>query len=441
MSSYKVKKTPGDTSWFMHDRFGMFIHFGIYSLPARHEWVKNYEEIPDSEYDKYLEYFDPDLFDADEWARTAKAAGMKYAVLTTKHHDGFCLWDSAYTDYKVTNTPYGRDIVKQYTDAFRRAGLKVGLYYSLLDWHHKDFPIDWMHAHRNDPNAEEINKTRDMAKYREYMKNQVTELLTNYGDIDIMWFDFSYNDLTPEGTPKHLWGKGKDEWDSEGLNKLIRSIRPNIIINNRMDIDQDIWTPEQYSGNSWVTHPKTGELVPWEVCQTFSGSWGYNRDELTWKSPEQLINMLIGTVSVGGNVIMNVGPTARGYFDYRAKDALAAFGEWMKYNSRSIYGCTMAEPEFTAPNGTKLTQSEDGKRLYVHLVDYPLSYLVMPGMAGKVKYAQFVHDDSELLYTDGDASKKFTDGTTKPKGDGLLIIKLPVKKPNVITPVIELFLK
>ncbi len=440
MSSYKVMKTPGDTAWFMKDRFGMFIHFGIYALPARHEWVKNYEKVPEEKYDKYFELFNPDLLDADEWARQAKNAGMKYAVLTAKHHDGFCLWDSKYTDYKVTNTPYGKDIVKQYTEAFRKAGLKVGLYYSLLDWHHEEFPIDWMHPRCDDEDAEEINKSRDMKKYAQYMRDQVSELLTNYGDIDILWFDFSYNHLTPEGTKPYLWGKGKNEWESEKLIELVRSIRPNIIINNRCDLDQDIWTPEQYSGSEWPTHKITGELLPWEVCQTFSGSWGYYRDETTWKSPEQLINMLINTVSVGGNVIMNVGPTGRGYFDHRATEALEAFGEWMRYNSRSIYNCTMAEPEFKAPAGCKLTQSIDRKRLYVHLIDYPIAYLVMPGMAGRIEYAQFVHDDSELLFIDGDTSTKNV-GTTTPKGKDLLIVKLPIKKPNIITPVVELILK
>ena len=162
MSSYQTMKTPGDLSWFTHDRFGMFIHFGIYAIPARHEWVKSYEEISEETYDTYFKYFNPDLCDPREWARQAKAAGMKYAVLTTKHHDGFCLFDSAYTDYKSTNTPYGKDIVKQYADAFRAEGLHVGLYYSLLDWHHPDFTIDWYHPRRNDPKAQELNKGRDL---------------------------------------------------------------------------------------------------------------------------------------------------------------------------------------------------------------------------------------------------------------------------------------
>lgn len=195
MSSYesKIKKTPGNTKWFMHDRFGMFIHFGLYTMSARHEWIKKTEEISEEKYQKYFDYFNPDMLDAVEWAREAKKAGMKYVVLTTKHHEGFCLFDSKYTDYKITNTAYKKDLVKEYVDAFKAEGLKVGLYYSLLDWHHPHFPIDRKHPRRNDPMAEQMDKGRDVKIYAEYMRNQVTELLTNYGKIDILWFDFSYS--------------------------------------------------------------------------------------------------------------------------------------------------------------------------------------------------------------------------------------------------------
>lgn len=437
MSSYVTKKTPGDTAWFTHDRFGMFIHFGLYALPARHEWVKHHEKISEEKYDLYFKHFNPDLYDPREWARQAKAAGMKYAVLTTKHHEGFCLFDSKYTDYKSTNTPCGRDLVREYVDAFRAEGLHVGFYYSLLDWHHPDFTIDWLHPRRDDENAEELNKNRDMTKYAEYMRNQVTELLTNYGKIDILWFDFSYTER-PEDAKDWMSGKGKDEWEAEKLLETARSLQPHIIIDNRTEIEQDLWTPEQYQPMEWLKHKETGELVTWEACQTFSGSWGYFRDEMTWKSPQMLIEMLINTVCIGGNLLMNVGPTARGYLDYRAEKALQVYADWMKYNSRSIYGCTMAEPEFTAPRGCRLTQSEDGRRLYVHLMEYPYAFLEMPGMAGKVEYAQFLHDASELIFTEKKAGH-FSEGKTE--ADDLLVINLPPVKPNVIVPVIELFLK
>lgn len=448
MSSYKVKETPGDTSWFLQDRFGMFIHFGLYSMPARHEWVKKIECTPEKEYDRYFKFFNPDLLDAKEWARQAKNAGMKYVVLTTKHHEGFCLFDSAYTDYKVTNTPYGKDIVREYVDAFREEGLRVGLYYSLLDWHHPDYPIDWMHPRRRDKDAEEQNKGRDIKKYAEYMRNQITELLTNYGKIDILWFDFTYptkpsqeviNSVYPPVSCKEwMLPKDKDAWESEELIKLIRSLQPDIIINNRLGISQDIWTPEQSKPASWVKDPETGELVPWECCQTFSGSWGYYRDEMSWKTPRMLIELLINAVSYGGNMIMNVGPTARGNFDERAEEALSVYAKWMKFHSRSIYGCTMAEPEFSVPDGCKLTQSVDGKRMYIHLLEYPLRFLSLKGFDGKIEYAQFLHDSSEIFITEKRVHEM---GDVTAAENYNVYLQIPELQPKVTVPVIELFLK
>lgn len=450
MSSYVRKKTPGNTDWFVHDRFGMFIHFGTYSNAARHEWVKRRELIPEEKYEKYFRYFNPDLFDAREWAKSAKEAGMKYCVLTTKHHEGFCLFDTQYTDYKITNTPFGRDLVKEYVEAFRAEGLKVGFYYSLIDWHHPDYPIDRVHPRQHDKDASALDSGRDMKKYAEYMRNQLRELMTNYGKIDILWLDYSIEPYTKEKLPagmewmQFMGGKGRNEWESEKLVALVRSLQPGIIINNRSEYEQDLWTPEQFQPDSWVRHPMTGEYVTWEACQTMSGSWGYYRDEMTWKSPEMLLNMLIDTVSLGGNLIMNVGPTGRGYFDSRASGALRVYGDWMKYNGRSIYGCTMAEPEFRAPEGCRLTQSEDGKRLYVHIMKYPFGSLIFNGLsADKVDYAQLLADGSEIRYS---ARKKRGNAMigaieTFDESAEATVFQLPVVKPEGLVPVIEIFLK
>lgn len=441
MSSYVTKKTAGDTAWFTHDRFGMFIHWGLYALPARHEWVKMREEISEEHYDLYFEHFNPDLYNPKEWARQAKAAGMKYVVMTAKHHEGFCMFDTQYTDYKCTNTPAGRDLIREYVDAFRAEGLRIGFYYSLIDWHHPDFTIDPNHPRRDDENARELNEGRDMHRYAEYMRNQVTELLTNYGKIDILWFDFSYS--SHRGTGEKSWqvGKGKDDWEAEELLATARRLQPDIIIDNRTEIDQDLWTPEQYQPTEWIRHPKTGELVTWEACQTFSGSWGYYRDESTWKSPEMLIRMLVNTVSLGGNLLMNVGPTARGYLDYRAEEALAVYAEWMKYNSRSIYGCTMAEPEFETPQDCRLTQTQDGKRIYIHLFAYPFAHLKLKGFAGKIKYAQFLHDASEVRFTDGQIDHFSAKKEKKDDEQNMTVLYLPPVKPHCLVPVIEIFLK
>ena len=439
MSSYVTRKTPGDNAWFVHDRFGMFIHWGLYSMPACHEWVKSHECLSEEKYDLFLKYFNPDMFDAREWAKAAKAAGMKYAVLTSKHHEGFCMFDSAYTDYKITNTSFGRDVVKEFVEAFRAEGLRVGLYYSLIDWHHPEFPIDQNHPRRNEPNAREMSEKRDMRKYAQYMRDQVTELLTNYGKIDILWFDYSYADISPDPDAPWMKGKGKDDWESEELLRIVRKLQPDILVNNRADIDQDIWTPEQYQVTEWL-RDENGELLPWEACHTLCSSWGYSRQEVKFKSPEMLIRLLINSVALGGNLLMNVGPTSRGYLDVHATDALNTYAGWMKYNSRSIYGCTMAEPELFAncPQDCRLTQSEDGKRLYIHLYAYPFAHLQVRGLAGKIDYAQFLHDGSEVPFTE---KKAVHYGVGITGSDDLVVFYMPKLKPDVIVPVIEVFLK
>lgn len=425
----KPEKTPGNTNWFVQDRFGMFIHWGLYALPARHEWIKSKEEIHDEDYEKYFNHFNPDLHDPKAWAKAAKNAGMKYFVITAKHHEGFCLWDSKLTDYKITNTPYGKDVLTPILDAFRAEGLKVGLYYSLIDWHHPHFPIDIFHPYRNSPDAAALNKNRDVSKYTEYLHGQTRELLTNFGKIDILWYDFSYSDRPYNNLP----GKGKDDWQSKKLLKMIRKLQPEIIINDRLEIDQDLKTPEQYQPLEWVK--VNGKPVVWEACQTFSGSWGYYRDETSWKSPEQLIQLLINSVALGGNLLMNVGPTGRGEFDSRALSALTVYGEWLKKHGRAIYGCTQSQ--YTAPAECRFTQN--GKRLYLHILNWPFKYIHLEGLAGKIEYAQFLHDASEVKWLEQDrieGNASLASGQEK----NPVVLEIPVTKPDVTVPVVELFL-
>lgn len=439
MSSYITKKTPGDTRWFRQHRFGMFIHWGLYALTARNEWVKSRERIEEEKYDLYFKHFNPDLYDPSDWAKSAKAAGMKYAVLTAKHHEGFCLWDTDYTDYKATSTPAGRDLIREFVDAFRAEGIRIGFYYSLIDWHHPEFTIDMFHPRRDDADAELLSANRNMRIYAQYMRDQVTELLTNYGQIDIMWFDFSYSDKPAPIDKPWMKGKGKEDWEAEKLLATVRRLQPNIIIDNRTEIDQDFWTPEQYQTLEWV-RDGSGDLVTWEACHTFSGSWGYCRDESTWKSPEMLIQMLVNSVALGGNLLMNVGPTSRGYLDHRATEALRIYEDWMRYNARSIYGCTMAEPEHlkALPQDCRMTQSEDGQRLYVHLFTYPFVHLQLHGLAGKVEYVQFLHDASELRFTEGRVEHFSINASVS---SDLVVVELPPVKPQCIVPVVEIYLR
>ena len=423
----------GDTGWFTHDRFGMFIHWGLYSMPGRHEWIRNYEEIPNEDYEKYFEQFNPDLFNPKEWAKAAREAGMKYFVITTKHHEGFCMWDSKYTDYKVTNTPCGRDLLREIVDAFRAEGLKVGFYHSLIDWHHPDFTVDNVHPLRNRPDRAKLNEGRDMARYRAYLHNQVRELLTEFGKIDIIWFDFSYPRWGEDG-------KGHADWDSEGLVRMIRELQPGIMINNRLDLPGggDVITPEQNTPDDPVTD-ENGNPVVWEGCQTFSGSWGYHRDELTWKSAKQCIDMLINHVCRNGNLLMNVGPTSRGYIDYRAMERLKAYAEWMKYHSRSIYGCGMAEG-LVEPRDCRYTYNRETNRLYLHIMNWPFKHIHLKGLSGKVKYAQFLHDGSEVKMRDSANAQVHVSLSHKTPA-GAVTVDLPVVKPAVEVPVIELILK
>ncbi len=190
--SQQPTPTAGDTSWFTHDRFGMFIHWGTYTLAARHEWVKQRERIRDEDYQKYFDHFDPDLYDPKVWAQEAANAGMKYFVITTKHHEGFCLWDSALTDYKATKTPCGKDLLHPMVDAFRAQDLKVGFYHSVIDWHHPEFTVDPIHPMRDDLEYREAHQDRDIRKYAEYLHGQTRELLTQFGKISVLWYDFSY---------------------------------------------------------------------------------------------------------------------------------------------------------------------------------------------------------------------------------------------------------
>ncbi len=408
----------GDSSWFVQDRFGMFIHWGLYSMPARHEWVRHREEITDEDYQIYFELFNPDLFDPHEWARTARRAGMKYVVFTTKHHEGFCMWDTRYTDYKITNTPYGKDILREVVDAFRAEGIHIGFYYSLLDWHHPDYVLDrHVGPYRNAPNLEELNRGRDMSRYAEYMRNQVTELLTSYGKIDVLWFDFSYP--CEDGS-----GKGCKDWESEKLIRLVRSLQPDIMVDNRLDLpgSGDIVTPEQYLPSSQLKDAE-GNPVVWEGCHTMSGSWGYHRDEADFKSPRQCIDLLINHVSRGGNFLMNIGPTSRGMISVSTRERLEAYAEWMKYNSRSIYGCGVAPEEWPTPPNCRYTWNPKTKRLYVHLMDYPFKFLSLPGLAGRIRYAQFLSDGSELEVRE------------KPLNTGLSNTELSVELPLIVLPV------
>lgn len=384
------------TKWFMDARFGMFIHWGLYAIPACGEWVMSEREMTVAEYEKYFELFDPADYQPREWARLAKAAGMKYAVLTAKHHDGFCLFDSALTDYKATNTKAGRDLVREFLEAFRAEGIKVGLYFSIIDWHHPDFPKygDRQHPMRN---REEFKDEQiDFDRYLTYMHGQVKELVTNYGKLDLLWFDFSYDDMCGE------------KWKATELIRMVREYQPDVVIDNRLEgagdnhgsiatanpliYSGDFASPEQIIPPGGV-QDELGEQIPWELCATMNNHWGFCNYDYDYKSPEMLVRKLVECVSKGGNMILNVGPDARGNIPKQSREILEKIGVWMKKNGESIYGCGICE--LPKPEWGRYTKK--GNIIYAHVYEEALGALPLYGIAPeRLEKVYYVENGSEM---------------------------------------------
>lgn len=384
---YKVMQR---TQWWRDARFGMFIHFGAYAVPARGEWVKSNERLTTEQYQKYVDAFYPADFDAKKWAKIAKAAGMKYAVLTAKHHDGFCMFDSKLTDYKISTRFDGRDIVREFLDAFRAEGLKVGLYYSLIDWHHPDYPNVGNHPQRGD--KEYAKRSFNWDNYLKYMHGQVEELVRDYGRIDIMWFDYSFDEYQGE------------KWKAKELVAMVRKYQPWIIIDNRLTINEgtrtsgrivteygDFETPEQGIPDEGLKD-RYGNPIPWETCLTLNNNWGYHEFDKNWKSPEVIIHSLVNCVSKNGNLLLNVGPDARGNIPDESVRILAEVGKWMQKNGESIYGCGAST--LTRPEWGRFTQK--GNILYAHWMYPHIGAINIKGAGDKVSGVYMLSTGAEL---------------------------------------------
>ncbi|MFC5402881.1 alpha-L-fucosidase [Cohnella soli] len=399
MKKTEIELRTERTEWFLQERFGMFIHWGLYAIPARGEWVRNAERTSVEDYQPYFDGFNPEKYDPRVWAKAAKAAGMKYAVLTAKHHDGFCLFDSKLTDYKSTRTQAGRDLVREFLEAFREEGLKVGLYYSLIDWHHPDYPAYGDKIHPMRDNEAYKRDPATFGNYLDYMHGQVRELLTDYGKLDIMWFDFSYGEMKGE------------KWRATELMGMIRSLQPHIIVDNRLEASGeeggsiytqnpsfyagDFASPEQIIPPSGVTD-ETGASIPWEACITLNNNWGYSAADKTYKSATTVIRKLVECVSKNGNLLLNVGPNAKGEIPAESLSILAEVGEWMARNGDSIYGCGQ-ETELPKPEWGRYTRK--GNKLYAHLFEASVGPVNLLGLAGKIKSARLLADGSELFVT------------------------------------------
>ena len=400
------KSSEKRLEWWQHDRFGMFIHWGLYSITARDMWYYSNEKVLKEKYEKLAERFDPVDYKPSEWAALAVEAGMKYSVITTKHHDGYCLFDSELTDFKSTNSPCGKDLIVGWVKAFRGAGLRIGFYHSLLDWHHPEYTIDNFHPQRDVPEVQK--EKRDMSRYVEYLHGQVRELLTRYGKIDILWPDFTWDKRSHE------------DWQAKRLVKMVRELQPHIVINDRLGLPEDFTTPEQYLPDK---QPELdGEPRPWEACMTIGQSWGYYRQDPKNKTTAQLIRGLVHCVSKNGNLLLNVGPTPRGRIQDEFAIRLWEIGKWMRENGESIYGCGASS--YTSPPDARYTQR--GDKLYLHMFGYPGGDITLPDLDGKVEHATVLRDGTDLELR---------------SRDGVLSVNTPALSPDDMDTVIQLQLR
>lgn len=382
--------------WFTRARFGMFIHFGLYSIPARGEWVRSEEFIPNEDYDPLIHEFNPTRCDMRQWMRAIRDTGAQYVVLTAKHHDGFCLFDSAYTDFKSTNSPAGRDLVREYLDAARECGLRAGLYFSIIDWRHPDFPHygDRQHPMRNDPAYG--NENRNFDRYLDYMHAQVREICSNYGKLDLIWFDFSYDNLRGEA------------WRATELMEMVRTLQPDVVINNRLEVSGEGYgslaacKPTPYHGD-FITPEKMvpphslvdaeGRPLVWESCVTMNEHWGYCATDNFYKPAPMLIKQLVECVSKGGNMILNIGPDATGRIPQRSLEIMAEMGRWMDRNGQSIYGCGPAG--LAKPDYGRITRR--GNTLYYHLYENTIGPMPLSGLEkDKVQAIRRLADGTEV---------------------------------------------
>jgi alpha-L-fucosidase len=383
-------------AWFDQARFGMFIHWGVYAVPGRGEWVMHQERIPPAEYAALARRFNPRHYDPQAWAALAREAGMKYMVLTTRHHDGYSLFDSRVSDFTAPKTAAGRDLVAAYAEACRAAGLKVGFYYSLGDWR---WPVM---AERVDANP------RGWQALREYVHAQVRELCTDYGRIDLLWYDGGFC-AEPDGAEGLARAYGSRE-----LNAMVRQLQPHILINNRSGLDEDFDTPEQH-----VRASPPGRR--WEACVTLNGHWGYFRDDNLWKPARKIIlHWLTATACGGGNCLLNVGPTAAGTIPGPSVRRLRRIGEWLRVHGEAIYGAGPGP----LPGATFGVVTAKGNTVYLVVHWWPGRTLVVPD-------ARIGIASARILST-GDAVKFRFDG------DRLVLYGLPAKAPDPLCSVIAL---
>ncbi len=398
------------TEWFRDAKFGMFIHWGGYSVIGRHEWAREMFQIPQAEYDTYVRRLNPVNYDPDAWVKLAKNAGMRYMVITSKHHEGFDMFRSRTGDYGIRITPYQGDPLKMLSEAAKRQGIRLGFYHSIMDWHHPDY------VPKRSWESEHPNEGGNLDRYIEYMKSQIRELLTGYGDVAVVWFDGQ-------------WEHSSAEMHSDEVYEMIRELQPNTLINDRLfngpsKHHGDFGTPEQFVPATGITDA-SGKPALWESCVTIGKeSWGYNKYETEFKTSRDLIRMLIEAVSKGGNLLLNVGPTPDGRIQDEFVTRLNAMGRWMKVNGDSIYGTT-ASPFTRLPFFGRATAKKNV--VYLEVFQWPADgRLHVPGLRN------LVHSARLLAAPDADLPVR-RDGNE-------LVIALPKEAPDEVASVVRLVL-
>ncbi len=366
--SAKLSPREETRQWFREAKFGLFIHWGVYALLGKGEWIRTVDQIPEEEYAKLPPRFNPQKFDPAGWAALAKRAGMKYMVVTTKHHDGFCMFDAHNTDWKVTKTPYGKDVIAQLTKAFEKQGVRVGYYYSIMDWHHDDYlpRLEWEAAKRP-------VEGHNVMDYIRYMREHIKQLMTEYRPAPfVLWYDGG-------------WMNKPEELSGVETNAMARKLKPDILINDRHFTKEDLVTPEQRIPPTGL-FDDDGSPAMWEACITMTSAWwGYDKHEKVYKTPEFLIRMLVDIVSKGGNLLLNIGPKPDGTIQKEFVDRLVAIGKWMDKYSEAIYGTT-ASPFNLLPFYGRVTAK--GDKLYVHVFEWPGDRTArLPNLANGVKRA------------------------------------------------------
>ena len=387
--------------WWQEAKFGMFIHWGLYSLIGRHEWAMELEGIPVPEYELLAKHFNPKPNAARQWARLAKQAGQKYMVMTTKHHEGFCHFDTRLTDYCAPKQAAGRDLVREFVEAARAEGLRVGFYYSLMDWHHPD-------------GARCATDEAARQRFVAYTHGLIRELMTNYGRIDVLWYDVD-------------WPLRPEQWEAQKMNDMVFQLQPDIIVNNRNGLPGDFSTPEQEIRAAAKGHA-------WEACMTLNDSWGYHRADDNWKTPKTIVNNLITCAHGGGNYLLNIGPKPDGSIPRESIDILQTVGKWTQQNGEAIYGTERNNFDWHAY--AHFTQR--GKTVYAHIYNWPgdtpaeewLSFYQPPtvisfgGFRTKVKSARMLAGGKPVTFMQDDLALRITGLPSTPPDEPATVIAL-----------------